>query len=311
MRIVFFGTPVFAQTILSYLYENQVEIAAVVTKPDKPQLRSRQPVPSPVKQFAQEKGLPVYQPIKASDPAFVSGVLAPLKADLFIVAAFSEILKENLLNLPSLGCINVHASLLPKYRGAAPIQRCIMDGQKESGVTIMAMDVGLDTGAMYKKIAVPIMPDMTAGELADQLAQKGAEGMLAVIQELKSGKAKAIVQPLDGATYAKKLTSEDGQVNWGLSSEEVYNHIRGVTPKPGAWCFVTIKGEAKRMRILKARQVATLQSSVAKLTSTKTHPLLIGCAQGGISLLDVQLEGKKAMSAQSFINGISINDVKF
>lgn len=264
-------------------------------------------MPSAVKQCALERNLPLFQPLKASDPQFIQMTLAPLGIDVCIVAAFSEILKEPLLTLPKKGCINVHASLLPKYRGAAPIQRCIMEGETESGVTIMAMDVGLDTGGMLRQVIVPIAPDMTAGELSIELAHRGAEALWEVLQQVAAGTIHATPQPPTGSCYAKKLTAEDGHILWNRPSHIVYNHIRAVTPKPGAWCAIEIRGERKRLMIRKARHCPDIVSTPGHIDS----PLVIACQSGGIALLELQLEGKKSLTTQQFLNGIDPSQLKF
>ena len=288
MRLVFFGTPRIAAEILKTLLAHQIDVVAVVTKADKPMGRSGKLIPPPVKQVAVEKNIPCYQPPKASDPKFVEELKA-LNADLFVVAAFSEIFKENLLEVPRFGCINVHASLLPKYRGAAPIQRCIMAGEKESGVTIMQMDRGLDTGGMIAVAKTPILPDMTAGELTEELTKLGAEALVGVIKNFNT--IKIVPQPAGETTYAKKVSLEDGEIVWDRPAEQVYAHIRGVTPKPGAWCFVEVRGVKKRLKIWRAR----LGGNGA---------LIVPCLTGSIELLEVQLEGKRRMESFEFMRGI-------
>ncbi len=210
LRIVYFGTPQFSATVLDFLLKQKVQIVACVTKPDKPQKRSKAPVPSPVKVVAESHHIPLLQPLKASDPEFAEKELRPLNADLFIVVAYSEILKENLLAMPRLGCINVHASLLPKYRGAAPIQRCIMAGDKESGVTIMAMQIKLDAGGMLKVAKTKIDDEMTAGELSTILSHIGSEALWEVIQKVENGQILPEPQDSSKVTQAPKLTSDEG-----------------------------------------------------------------------------------------------------
>ena len=302
MKIVFFGTPAIAAAILNSLLDHAVDVVAVVTRPDKPVGRKKELVPPPVKRLALERNLPVYQPPKASDPSFVS-FLKELGADLFVVAAYSEILKENLLETPPLGCINVHASLLPKYRGAAPIERCIMAGEKESGVTIMKMDKGLDTGGMLKVVKTPIGPDMNAGELALKLIEIGSEALLDVIQNFEA--YTPVPQPDEPTVYAKKLSPEDGQILWDAPAEEIYNRIRGVSPKPGAWCMVQVRGEQKRLKVKRAR-LSSLKGEAGRVVG---EPLIIACQTGAIELLNVQLEGKKELSSELFVRGI--DNIKF
>ncbi|MBS0624111.1 MAG: methionyl-tRNA formyltransferase [Verrucomicrobia bacterium] len=311
MRLVFFGTPPFARTILEYLIQNGADIVAVVTKPDKPVGRSATPAPSAVKQCALEHHLPLFQPVKASDPAFLDAYLKPLQADLYIVAAYSEILKENILATPRFGCINVHASLLPKYRGAAPIQRCILDGELASGVTIMAMDVGLDTGGMLDQVIVPITEDMTAGELSKELSIRGAEALWKVLQQVEKGEANATPQPSQSLPYAKKLKPEEGEIDWKRTSDQIYRQFRAMTPKPGAWCKVTLRGESKRLMIRAARQCSNVQAPAGTVLAHAGYPLVVACSQGALALLEVQLEGKKNLDARVFLNGITLDQLKF
>ncbi len=302
LKIVFFGTPSIAGEILKYLLDNQVEVLAVVTKQDKPLGRKKELIPPPVKVLAKERGIAVYQPVKASDPEFVS-FLKTLHADLFVVAAFSEILKENLLEVSRLGCINVHASLLPKFRGAAPIQRCIMAGEKESGVTIMMMDKGLDTGGMLTVVKTSIYPDMNAGELAEQLIIIGSKALLHVIQNFEA--YTPIAQKNEESTYAKKLSLEDAEIMWDAPADQIYNQIRGVSPKPGAWCIVEVHGERKRLKLKKAR-LSSLQGIPGKIVG---KPLIVACQSGAIEILEVQLEGKKELPSELFMRGT--DNIKF
>lgn len=310
MKIVFFGTPQFAATILNYLLEQKVEVAAVITRPDKPKGRSKEPQPSPVKECALSKNLPVYQPIKASAPEFAE-FLKTFQADVFIVAAYAEILKENILQIPKWGCINVHASILPKYRGAAPIHRSILSGDKESGVTIMKMALELDAGEIYSIAKTPITDEMTTGELTERLADLGSKALWEVLQSLEVGKAKKIAQDSAQATYAKKVVPSEAEVDWNQPSDTVHNHIRGMTPKPGAWCWVDIKGEKKRLAIKKARKQNSLKGEPGAIISLDPHELIIACGQGAIQILELQPEGKKAMPAEAFLRGISLDNLKF
>ena len=310
MRIVFFGTPSFAKTILKYLLEQGVEVVAVVTRPDKPRGRSNKPVPSPVKEFALSQGIPLFQPPKASDPGF-SAFLKTLQADFFIVAAYAEILKEAILEIPRLGCINVHGSLLPKYRGAAPVQRSIMAGDVETGVTIMKMAVKMDAGDILAISKTSIPFDMNAGELMEVLANSGKVVLWEVMQGIEKGKVHPIQQDPTLATQAKKITSEDAEVNWTLSQEEVHNQIRGVNPNPGAWCWVEIKNEKKRLQIKKTLPHGSIEGRPGEILSKNPSELIVGCGKGSLQLLVVQLEGKKALTAKEFLRGISLDKIKF
>jgi len=309
MKIIFFGTPDFAKKILEQLVLAHQDVIGVVTNPDKAVGRSSEKQPSPVKKYAEKMGIPVYQPLKASESQFAA-FLKTLQADLFIVAAYSEILKENILSMPPKGCINVHASLLPRYRGAAPIQRAIMAGEKETGVTIMAMAAKLDAGDMLKVAKTEIPEDMTAGELFDLLAKIGGEALLATLPEVENGTLQPVVQDSQETTYAKKLSPLDGELNWSKSANDLYNQFRGVTPKPGAWCMVEVNGKPKKMLIKKARKNASSGGRGGELLSDSQ--LLVACGGGGsLELLEVQLEGKKALDADAFLKGTPPNNIKF
>jgi len=310
MRVVFFGTPKFAQTLLDYLLEKGVEIVAVISRPDKPRGRSKKLISSPVKELALSKSLPVYQPTKASDPEFAD-FLRSLNADLFVVAAYAEILRQNILDIPKFGCINVHASILPKFRGAAPIQRAIMEGESVSGVTIMKMALKMDAGDILAIAKTPITPEMTAGELTDILADLGKVALLDVIKDLEEGRMEGKQQDPTQATFAGKLTLEDGLINWARACEVVHNHVRGVTPKPGAWCWITVKGEKKRLLIKKACPVEDVRGKPGEIVSENSNELVVACASGGIRLLEVQLEGKKRMAIKAFLQGNSLQDLCF
>lgn len=309
-RLIYFGTPRFAAYILEYLLKEGAEIIAVVSRPDKPQKRSAEPIPTPVKKLALVHNLPVYQPKKVSDPEFAN-FLKSLNADLFVVAAFAEILKDNVLEIPKLGCINVHASLLPKYRGAAPIERCVMAGEKESGITIMKMALELDAGDILAVVKTPILEEMTAGELSETLSHLGAPALWKVIQELEKGATHPIKQEASLSTYAKKLKPEEGEINWNQPCEEVDNHIRGVSPKPGAWVWVTLRKEKKRLLIKKARKEPLVSGNPGEILSKIPSELVVGCKTGACRLLEVQLEGKSAMPVAAFLRGIPINQIKF
>ncbi len=308
MRIIFFGTPQFARTILEYLIGQGAQIVAVVTRPDKPKGRSGTPQPTPVKMCALEHHIPLFQPDKASDPEFTS-FLKSLNPDLFVVAAYAEILKQHLLDVPKKGCINVHGSILPKYRGAAPVQRSIMEGETETGVTIMKMALQMDVGDILAihKIKIPL--EMTAGELMDALADLGKVALWEVIQHLDT------IQPLhqdsSQATHAKKIKTEDAEVLWQRPALVVHNQIRGVSPNPGAWCWISVKGEKKRLRIHKSLPLPDVSGEPGKILSRNPSELLVGCQEGALQLLEVQLEGKKKVPVDAFLRGISLEQLKF
>ena len=235
MRIVFMGTPDFAVGSLQALCESgKHEIVGVVTQPDRPKGRGNKMLMTPVKEYALEQGLTVYQPQKVKTPEFVQ-TLRELQPELIVVAAFGQFLSRELLELPPHGCINVHASLLPKYRGAAPIQYAIIKGEKESGVTIMQMDIGMDTGAMLEKVVVPIAENTTMGELHDALREQGAALLLKVIDDIAAGTAVAEPQNDAEATYATLLDRSMEHIDWTKSAQEVHNLIRGFNPAPSTF----------------------------------------------------------------------------
>lgn len=308
MRIVFFGTSQFAQTILEYLISQGAEIVAVVTRPDKPRGRSGTPVPTPVKASAIAHNLPVYQPLKASDPEFAA-FLKTLDPDLFIVAAYAEILKQNILDIPPKGCINVHGSILPKYRGAAPVPRSIMEGEVETGVTIMKMALQMDAGDILAIRKMPIPLEMTAGDLMDALANLGKQALWEVLQNLDQ--IEPIRQDPALMTHAKKITSDDAEVDWTRPCLAVHNQIRGVTPNPGAWCWVKVKGEKKRLLIKKTLPMPSISGKPGQIVSRTSLELLVGCGSGSLSLIEIQLEGKKAMATEVFLRGIALQQILF
>lgn len=312
MRIVFFGTPLFAARVLRYLLEQQIQVAAVVTKPDRPQGRSGQSVSSAVKQVAlsQIPPMAILQPESTKEPEFAQQ-LSRFEADLFVVVAFGEIIRENLLNMPKIGCINLHASLLPKYRGAAPIQRSIINGEKESGVTIMHMAKKMDAGDIISTVKVAIGPETSYGELEEQLCTAGAPLLLQAIHDLEKGIAKRHAQDHEAATYAAKLELEDCQIDWTQSAESIHNLIRGVTPHPGAWCLVELKGQPKRLTILQAQRVAQAGAHPKQLLFTNQEGIAVACGHNSLLIKQLKLEGKKAMNAAEFFRGVPEGSLNF
>lgn len=310
MRIVFFGTPRFARIILEYLLQQQIEVAAVICRPDKAQKRSKELVFPEVKQCALAHGLPFYQPLKASQPDFAA-FLQTLNADFFVVAAYAEILKENLLAMPRYGCINVHGSLLPKYRGAAPVQRAIMAGESETGVTIIKMAPLVDAGEMLAIKKVPIPLEMTAGELLDVLADLGKMALFDVLKRTMQGDISPIVQDEGMVTTAKKITIEDAKINWDQDCLAVHNQIRAVTPNPGAWTWVEINHVRKRLRIYKSLPYPTHSGKAGAVCVHSPSELIVSCLEGAVRLLELQLEGKKKLTAEQFLRGTPADKIKF
>lgn len=301
MRIVFMGTPDFAVGSLQALCESgKHEIVGVVTQPDRPKGRGNKMLMTPVKEYALEQGLTVYQPQKVKTPEFVQ-TLRELQPELIVVAAFGQFLSRELLELPPHGCINVHASLLPKYRGAAPIQYAIIKGEKESGVTIMQMDIGMDTGAMLEKVVVPIAENTTMGELHDALREQGAALLLKVIDDIAAGTAVAEPQNDAEATYATLLDRSMEHIDWTKSAQEVHNLIRGFNPAPSTF---TKLPNGKSLKIWGSRLTEKKSEAAAgTVVEVGKHSFFVACGSGVLEITEVQPESKKRMAAQVFLNG--------
>lgn len=307
MKIVFFGTPPFAAEVLSYLLKNEVDVVAVVTRPDKPKGRSKTLLPTPVKTVAlnQDSPIPVFQPAKVSAPEFAD-VLPPFEADLFVVVAYGEIIKQHVLDIPRMGCINLHASLLPKYRGAAPIQRCIISGETETGVTIMHMVRKMDAGDIIKTVTVPIGPNETFGELEKKLCQVGSPLFLEVIREFEKGQIKETSQDETQVTYAPKIALEDCEIDWNLPAQEIHHLIRGVNPYPGAWCNVLVKGVTRKMKVHITRLERDRNGTPGEILSCDSEGMVVGCGEGALRVLELQVEGKRVMTPEELLRGTSI-----
>jgi methionyl-tRNA formyltransferase len=311
MRIAFFGTPQFAARVLHYLLKNDMEICAIITRTDKPKGRSGKPQPTAVKEVALKEApdIPLYQPEKASDPEFVA-TLKLHKPDLCIVVAYGEIIKQNLLDLPKHGCINIHASLLPEYRGAAPIQRAIMDGKKESGVSIMEMVKKLDAGDVISTAKTRISEDMNFGQLHDKLCDLSGPLLMDVIEKFARGTVQAEPQNEERVTYAHKINQVECRIDWRNSADGVHNLVRGVSPFPGAWCEVEINGAVKRMKIFSTKvdySICGCPGETIRMDCGQWH---VACGDGGVQLIEIQLEGKKRMLVQEFARGnILINNL--
>lgn len=301
MRIVFMGTPDFAVGSLKALRESgKHEIVGVVTQPDRPKGRGNKMLMTPVKEYALEAGYTVYQPQKVKTPEFVQ-ILRDLNPELIVVAAFGQFLSKEILELPKYGCINVHASLLPKYRGAAPIQYAIIKGEKESGVTIMQMDIGMDTGAMLSKVVVPIGENTTMGELHDALRAEGAALLLTTIDDIAAGKAVAVPQNNDEATYATLLDRSMEHIDWSKTAQEVHNLIRGFNPAPSTF---TKLPNGKSLKIWGSRLTdKTSTAAAGTVVETAKHSFFVACGEGVVEITEVQPESKKRMPAQVFLNG--------
>lgn len=306
MRIVFMGTPDFAVGSLQALCESgKHEILAVVTQPDRPKGRGNKLLQTPVKEYALAQGLTVYQPQKVKTPEFVE-LLHELQPELIVVAAFGQFLSKEILELPQYGCINVHASLLPKYRGAAPIQYAIIKGEKESGVTIMQMDIGMDTGAMLDKVVVPIAENTTMGELHDALREQGAALLLQVIDKIATGTAVAEPQDDAQATYATLLDRSMEHIDWSKTAQEVHNLIRGFNPAPSTF---TKLPNGKSLKIWGSKMTDKSSAAAAgTVIETGKHSFFVACGEGVLEITEVQPESKKRMPAQVFLNGRGVQE---
>lgn len=302
MKIVYFGTPAFAAEILEYLLAQGVEVCAVITKPDKPKGRSGTPLPTPVKEVALRHQLPVYQPELVSALEFAPK-LSAYKADLFVVVAYGEIIKQHLLDMPAKGCINLHASLLPKYRGAAPIQHSILAGETETGVTIIHMVKKMDAGDMVSIAKVPIGLEMTYGELETALCQAGAPLLFQAIRDLDAGTASRTPQDPALATLAPKIELENCEIHWSEPAPKLHNLIRGVNPHPGAWCKVSVREQPLRLKINSA-EIKEGKGTPGELIEYGKAGIVIACGEGALKLHLIQLEGKKAMTAEELARGI-------
>ena len=302
LRIIFMGTAELSCASLEILAANPAfQVLAVVTQPDKPKGRDLKLTPSPVKVLGEKLNLPVLQPLKARDENFIAELRA-LKPDLMVVVAYGQILPQTLLDVPPHGCLNVHTSLLPKYRGAAPIQWAIADGEPETGVTIMQMDAGLDTGPILSIRRTPILPTDDSQVLHDRLAQLGAELLVATIPEYVAGKISPQPQPATGSTYAAKIKKEDGQIDWQQPAQKIWHRLRAFTPWPGAFAFLQAEPKPQLLKIWKA-EVVERSGGAGEILSADKSGIVVGCGAGALRILELQREGGKRMSAEQFLIG--------
>jgi len=299
LRIVFMGTPDFAVPSLKALLENNYNIVAVVSQPDRPKGRKRVLTPPPVKVEAEKRGIPVLQPERMRRSEAVAE-LAAFAPDLIVTAAYGQLLPKAVLELPKHGCINVHGSLLPKYRGGAPIQHAIMNGEPVTGVTIMYMAEGLDTGDMISRVEVPITDEDNAGTMFDKLSEAGAELLLRTLPDLLEGRLMAVPQKHEEATLAPNIKREDEQIDWNRPARSIFNQIRGLSPWPVA--FTVWNGENFKIWSARLGTAAAAQKpgTVQRITE---EGIEVAAAEGTLLLTEVQPAGKKAMSAADFLRG--------
>src|ERR1017187_10269011 len=319
LRIIFMGTAELSCASLEKIASNKnFSVVAVVTQPDKPKGRELKLTPSPVKILAEKLSLPVLQPLKARDEQFI-GELRELKPDLLVVVAYGQILPQTILDLPRVGCLNVHTSLLPKYRGAAPIQWAIANGDAETGVTIMKMDAGLDTGPILSTRRTPILATDDSQILHDRLAQLGAELLAETIPAYVAGKISPQPQPAEGSTYAAKIKKENGKIDWSKPAVQIWNRLRAFTPWPGAFTFLSEQSSVGRVssradatvakpQLLKIWKAEVVEKSGAPgevLFADKTG-IVVGCGQDALRILELQREGGKRLTAEQFLAGFPL-----
>lgn len=301
MKIIFMGTPDFAAASLEALIDSRHEIQAVVTQPDKPKGRKGELTPSPVKVVAEGKGIKVYQPLKVRDEEFVK-TLRAYNPDVIVVVAFGQIIPLSILKMPKFGCVNIHGSLLPKYRGAAPIQWAVLDGEKETGITTILMDEGIDTGDILLKKTIKIDTDETSGSLFDKLMALGAETILETLDELEKGNLTPTKQGESPTAYAKMLTKAMGLIDFTRPAKELDCFVRGMNPWPSAYTLLS----GKTLKLWKVRAVEG-SGKAGSVIDIGKESFTIACGEGAIEVLEVQLEGKKRMSAGDFLKGITLN----
>lgn len=298
LHIIFAGVPDFAARHLDALLASPNQVVGVFTQPDRPACRGKKLTPSPVKVLAEQHGVPVLQP-KSLRPAASQQLVADLQADIMVVVAYGLLLPQAVLDMPRLGCINVHGSLLPRWRGAAPIQRALWAGDTETGITIIQMDAGLDTGAMLHKLSCPITPQDTSASLYDRLAELGPKGLLTTLASLAQGTAVAEKQDDCLATYAEKLSKEEAKLDWSLSAEQLERCIRAFNPWPVS--YITI--DEQPVKVWKASELnADHSAQPGTIISADKQGIQVAAAQGVLNLLQLQPAGKKPMSVQDLLN---------
>ena len=302
MKVIFAGTPDFAAAALKAIAAAGFEIPLVLTQPDRPKGRGMQLAPSPVKQAALELGLRVAQPEKLRNNTEALQMLKEVEADVMVVAAYGLILPQDVLDAPKHGCLNIHASLLPRWRGAAPIQRAIEAGDAETGVCIMQMGIGLDTGDVVSEHRYAIQPTDTANEVHDALMNLGAAAIVADLQQLKTeGRLKSVKQPEEGVTYAQKLSKEEARIDWNESATVIERKIRAFNPVPAAW----VEYQGKPMKIWRAEVVAQ-QGRAGEVLSCSSDGLIVACGENALKITELQPSGSKRMDIAAFAAGHTV-----
>ncbi|ATW46235.1 methionyl-tRNA formyltransferase [Glaesserella parasuis] len=302
LNIIFAGTPDFAATHLQALLNSEHNVIAVYTRPDKPAGRGKKLQASPVKQLAEAHHIPVYQP-KSLRKEEAQAELQTLNADVMVVVAYGLILPEAVLKAPKYGCLNVHGSLLPRWRGAAPIQRSIWAGDTETGVTIMQMDIGLDTGDMLHKVTTPILATETSASLYAKLAELAPPALLEVLNGLTSGQFKPEKQQDEQANYAEKLTKEEAKLDWNMTACQLERNIRAFNPAPMAYLTLMVNEVEERIKVYQAEVLPHQEKAVGTVLAVDKNGIQIATQQGVLNITQLQPAGKKPMSVQDFLNG--------
>ncbi|RHS85888.1 methionyl-tRNA formyltransferase [Clostridium sp. AM42-4] len=303
MRIVFMGTPDFSVPTLEALVASEHEVVGVVTQPDKPKGRGKEIHMSPVKECALQHNIPVYQPVRARDEAFVDEMRA-LNPDVMVVIAFGQILPKSLLELPKYGCVNIHASLLPKYRGAAPIQWAVINGDEETGITTMMMDVEMDTGDILEKTVVKLDPEETGGSLFDRLSLLGGDLILSTLSKLEKGEITPVPQDHEKATYVKKISKSMGDIDWTMDAVSIERLVRGLNPWPSA--FTRWNGKMLKIWEAKVLPDPDVKLPCGSVISASDEGLKIQTGAGVLCVTSLQLEGKKRMDTAAFLRGYQV-----
>ena len=299
MRTIFMGTPDFARSVAEALEERGFDLVAVVTQPDKVSGRGMALKAPPVKVWAQERGIPVYQPFRVREESFVEQ-MRQLEPGLIVTAAFGQIIPQSILDIPAYGSINIHASLLPKYRGASPIQQALFDGERETGITVMYMSAGMDEGDMILQRTIPIERQDNAGTLFEKLAEEAKLAVGDYADLLQRRKPEGIPQEHTKATYCKKIEKEQGNINWQMDAERIENIVRAMTPSPGAYTFY----RNKRIKLIRVEaQSASAAAQPGSIAVVERDAITIACGSGSLRVSVLQPEGKTVQSAEAFING--------
>lgn len=304
MRIIFMGTPEFSVPALRALVDKGHQVIAVVTQPDKPKGRGKAVQMTPVKEAALALGISVYQPVKVREEGFLQQ-LTHLAPEVIVVAAFGQILPQRLLDIPAYGCINIHASLLPKYRGAAPIQWAILDGEKETGITTMQMNAGLDTGDILEKLVVPIDDEETGGSLHDKLSAAGGKLILSTLEKLEQGLLVPVAQTEEGTCYARMLDKGMGKIDWNQGAVKLERMIRGLNPWPSAYTQL----DGKTLKLWQAKVMEKeYDGEPGQVVKAEKDAFWVKTGKGSLAILSLQLEGKKRMETGAFLRGYPVSE---